>query len=151
MLTREQMIEKAKQLDDYDTLAVDIYSKNPSLAQERLEDEMITFAKTQDPRCLLSTMRQVAQAKGITEVGKATGLTRAAIYSALSGNGNPKLDTLLAILHNLGYTFAFKRIKSDGSIADLEQKRHEEKLASIKVLVDELEDDLNKRADAVYG
>lgn len=144
MLTREQIKKKALNLEDYDDLAVEIYGKDPDLAQERLEDELTRFEATQDPRCLLNTMRQVAQAKGITNIGKATGLTRAAIYKALSQNGNPQLTTLLAILQALGYTFAFKRILEDGSVADLDQRRREEKLETIKLLVNDLEQDLHQ-------
>ncbi|GHS90481.1 hypothetical protein AGMMS49957_16590 [Synergistales bacterium] len=139
---REQMIEKAMQLEDYDGLVVDVYRKHPDVAKERLEDELTAFAKTQDPRYLLSTMLQVAKAKGITNVGKATGLTRSAIYSTLADDGNPKLDTLLAILQALGYTFSFKRVLPDESVVDLDTKRQEEKLENIKALISDLESDL---------
>lgn len=144
MLTREQIKKKAMKLEDYDDLAVEIYNKDPKLAQERLEDELTRFEDTQDPRCLLSTMRQIAQAQGITHVGEVTGLTRSAIYKALSQDGNPQLTTLLAILQALGYTFAFKRVLDAGSVVDLEQRRREEKLEAIKLLVNDLEQDLQQ-------
>ena len=144
MLTREQIKNKALQLEDYDDLAVEIYSKDPELAKERLEDELKRFEETQDPRCLLNTLRQVAQARGVTKIGKETGLTRSAIYKALSQDGNPQLATLLSILRALGYTFAFKRVLESRAMVDLSQRRQEEKLEAIKLLINDLEKDLRQ-------
>ncbi len=44
----------------------------------------------------------VARSKGMTEIAKTTGLGRQALYTALSENGNPTLETLTAVLSALG-------------------------------------------------
>ncbi|MGC1468749.1 MAG: addiction module antidote protein [Sphingorhabdus sp.] len=38
----------------------------------------------------------------MTEIAKKTGLGRQALYTALSENGNPTLETLMAVLGALG-------------------------------------------------
>lgn len=55
-----------------------------------------------DPKHIASALGDVARAKGMTEIAKKTGLGRQALYNALSENGNPTLETLLAVLGALG-------------------------------------------------
>ena len=40
--------------------------------------------------------------KGMSEIARKTGLGRQALYNALSENGNPTLETLMAVLDALG-------------------------------------------------
>jgi probable addiction module antidote protein len=47
----------------------------------------------------------VARARSFTDLARQTGLTRQALYKALSREGNPRLDTLLAVTKALGYEF----------------------------------------------
>jgi probable addiction module antidote protein len=44
----------------------------------------------------------VARAEGMTEVAKQAGLTRASLYKALSGGGNPEFAKVLKVVHALG-------------------------------------------------
>jgi probable addiction module antidote protein len=55
-----------------------------------------------DPKHIASALGDVARSKGMTEIAKKAGLGRQALYSALSENGNPTLETLLAVLGALG-------------------------------------------------
>lgn len=51
----------------------------------------------------LLALRDVAEAYGgVAAVAKEAGMTREALYRALSPRGNPTLKTLLAVLHTLG-------------------------------------------------
>lgn len=43
----------------------------------------------------------IARAKGMTEVSREAGVTREALYKALSAEGDPKLSTLLGVLKAL--------------------------------------------------
>ena len=43
-------------------------------------------------------LRDIAKAQGMTEVAKKVGITRAGLYKALSGDGDPKLSTFVALL-----------------------------------------------------
>ncbi|WP_273301454.1 addiction module antidote protein [Sphingomonas ursincola] len=51
----------------------------------------------------------VARSKGMTEIAKRTGLGRQALYNALSENGNPTLETLMAVLSALGLRLSVTR------------------------------------------
>jgi probable addiction module antidote protein len=44
----------------------------------------------------------VARARGMTQVAKDAGVTREALYKALSRDGDPKLSTLLGVAKALG-------------------------------------------------
>jgi len=51
----------------------------------------------------LLALRDVAEAYGgLAAVAQEAGITREALYRALSPNGNPTLKTLLAVLHAVG-------------------------------------------------
>ena len=55
-----------------------------------------------DPKHIASALGDVARSKGMTELAKKAGLGRQALYNALSENGNPTLETLIAVLGALG-------------------------------------------------
>jgi probable addiction module antidote protein len=44
----------------------------------------------------------VARARGMTQVAKEAGVTREALYKALSNDGDPRLSTLLGVTKALG-------------------------------------------------
>jgi probable addiction module antidote protein len=55
-----------------------------------------------DARYIANALGIVARARGMTEVAKGAGVTREALYKALSENGDPRLSTLLGVLKSLG-------------------------------------------------
>jgi probable addiction module antidote protein len=55
-----------------------------------------------DSTLITHALGVVARAEGMTEVAKQTGLTRASLYKALSGNGNPEFSTVLKVVKALG-------------------------------------------------
>lgn len=55
-----------------------------------------------DPKHIASALGDVARSKGMSEIARKAGLGRQALYSALSENGNPTLETLVAVLGALG-------------------------------------------------
>jgi probable addiction module antidote protein len=55
-----------------------------------------------DPAYIAHALGIVARARGMTEVAKGAGVTREALYKALSENGDPRLSTLLGVLKSLG-------------------------------------------------
>jgi probable addiction module antidote protein len=46
----------------------------------------------------------IARARGMTEVARGAGVTREALYKALSETGDPRLTTLLGVARALGVT-----------------------------------------------
>jgi probable addiction module antidote protein len=51
----------------------------------------------------------VARAKGMTNIAKKTGLAREHLYKSLSENGNPTLETTLAVMKAIGFHFTPKQ------------------------------------------
>ena len=46
-----------------------------------------------------------ARARGMSQLARDTGLARESLYRALSGDGNPSLDTVLRVARALGVRF----------------------------------------------
>ena len=51
---------------------------------------------------IAAVLGDVARSEGMTKLANATGINRQALYTALSENGNPTLETLLKVLAALG-------------------------------------------------
>jgi probable addiction module antidote protein len=70
------------------------------------EDDIIAYLKVwmEDgtPQEIARAIGDVARSKGMSEIAKQAGLGRQALYTALSENGNPTLETLTAVLKALG-------------------------------------------------
>ena len=58
--------------------------------------------KGNDAKHIASSLGDVARSSGMTEIARKTGLGRQALYTALSKDGNPTLETLTAVLSALG-------------------------------------------------
>lgn len=58
---------------------------------------------------MLAVMQDVARAlMGMSELAERTGLSREALYKTLSETGNPRLSSLVEILHALGLELSVK-------------------------------------------
>jgi probable addiction module antidote protein len=55
-----------------------------------------------DATDIRAALSNVARARGMTGLSKETGVAREALYKALGKDGNPTLDTLLAVTRALG-------------------------------------------------
>jgi probable addiction module antidote protein len=57
-----------------------------------------------DAAYVANALGVIARARGMTQVAKEAGVTREALYKALSENGDPRLTTLLGVARALGVT-----------------------------------------------
>ena len=65
--------------------------------------ELITDAlESGDAAYIAQAIGVVARARGMTAVAKDAGVTREALYRALSADGDPRLSTLVSVLDALG-------------------------------------------------
>lgn len=55
-----------------------------------------------DAKHIASALGDVARSSGMSEIARKTGLGRQALYTALSKDGNPTLETLTSVLGALG-------------------------------------------------
>ena len=58
--------------------------------------------QTGDTSDLIHALNTAARAKGMTEIAKQVGVTRASLYKSLSENGNPEFETIAKIVEALG-------------------------------------------------
>jgi probable addiction module antidote protein len=57
---------------------------------------------------IATALGTIARARGMTQVAKDAGVTREALYRALSAEGDPRLSTLLGVAKALGLKLAFQ-------------------------------------------
>ncbi len=81
----------------------------PYDAAEFLTDEETIAAyltdalESEDPRVIAKALGAVARARGgMAQLAQETGLSREALYRALSDSGNPELATVLKVMRALG-------------------------------------------------
>lgn len=61
-----------------------------------------------DPAEFAEALGVVARSRGATEIARKAGVSRDAIYKALSKDGNPNLSTLLKVMDALGVKLSVK-------------------------------------------
>ncbi len=74
------------------------YIESPQDEAELLNDALATA----HAGYIAAALGAVARARGMTDLAEKTGLNRQALYSALSKDGNPTLDTIMRISCALG-------------------------------------------------
>jgi probable addiction module antidote protein len=55
-----------------------------------------------DPALIAAALGDVARAMGMTQLASKSGVTREALYKALSSTGDPRLSTFLGVMKALG-------------------------------------------------
>jgi probable addiction module antidote protein len=55
-----------------------------------------------DPAALADALGTVARARGMTEIAKASGMTREALYKALRADAHPRFETISRVCAALG-------------------------------------------------
>ncbi|MBX3001284.1 MAG: putative addiction module antidote protein [Caldilineaceae bacterium] len=101
-------------MGNYATLAevtVDYFRQRPEEIDAFLQEAFADYAQDGDAATLLSVLRIIARVKGISAMAEEVGMTRQGLQKALSANGNPRLDTINAILHALGYQLIPHRLE----------------------------------------
>lgn len=59
-----------------------------------------------DPALIAAALGEVARARGMTQTAKDSGVTREALYRALSVDGRPEFNTILKVLRSFGLRLA---------------------------------------------
>lgn len=86
------------------------YIRTPEAVIDFLND---AFESGHQPY-ITAVLRDVARSEGMTALARKTGVNRQALYTALSENGNPTLDTLLKVMAALGMRL---KVESDSAKA----------------------------------
>jgi len=85
-MTRFTPFDAADYLDNEETIAAYLSAV--------LEDD--------DPDLFLVAIRDVARARGMTQLAKDTGMGRESLYKALAPGAKPRYDTILKVVRALG-------------------------------------------------
>jgi probable addiction module antidote protein len=73
------------------------------LDSEQAITEYITIVlEENDPAALADALGSVGRARGMTDIAKASGLTREALYKALRPNAQPRFETISRVCAALG-------------------------------------------------
>ena len=63
---------------------------------------LTSIVEEHNPGLLAAALGDVARARGMTEIAKASGLSREALYKALRPGADPRFDTIARVLTALG-------------------------------------------------
>ncbi|MBY5709500.1 putative addiction module antidote protein [Rhizobium leguminosarum bv. viciae 248] len=92
-------------------MAEEIFDFDPAEmldSDEAIEAFIIEALQTGDAKFIASALGVVARAKGMSKIARKTGLAREHLYKALSENGNPTLETTLAVMKAIGLELTTK-------------------------------------------
>jgi probable addiction module antidote protein len=74
--------------------------------EESIAEYLSAALEDPDPDLFLVAVRDVARARGMTQLARATGLGRESLYKALTPGAKPRYDTVLKIMRALGVKLA---------------------------------------------
>ena len=92
-------------------------ASKPFNAADHLRDDegiaefILAMLEDGDERLIPVTLRTVADAVGMSELSRRTGLDRSHLYSALSESGNPRLDTMASVARAFGLRVTLAPVK----------------------------------------
>lgn len=69
---------------------------------EGIEEYVVAAFETEDPALIAFSLGVVARAQNMTRIAKEIGMSRSALYRALSGEGNPEFATIAKVMKALG-------------------------------------------------
>ncbi|NTV66973.1 MAG: putative addiction module antidote protein [Chlorobaculum sp.] len=85
----------------YATFDISEYLDNDEVITEYLS----AAAEDPNPDVFVAALGDVAKARGMTQIAKASGLGRESLYKALSKGSHPRFETINAVLQALGVKF----------------------------------------------
>ena len=93
------MTEKLHDYDPADALKSD----------DAVEAFLVDAFETGDAHYIAKALGVVARAKGMTNIARETGLAREQLYRSFSENGNPTLESTIAVMRAIGFEITGKR------------------------------------------
>ena len=87
--------------------------RDPEDAKIYLSVALEDYGKNEDIDAFLLAVRDVAEAQGVvSKLAERVNLTDEGLYKILSENGNPQLNTMRKILHELGFKLSIEARES---------------------------------------
>ena len=86
-------------------------------SEEAIAEYLLAASEDGNANHIARALGVVARARGMSDLSRNTGLTRPALYRALSGDGNPEFGTIAKVADALGYRLNLVLKSSSGSTA----------------------------------
>jgi len=80
--------------------------------EETIAVYLTDILEANDPGLLAYALGQIARARGMTEIAKAAGITREALYKALRPDSAPRFDTVSRVCAALGVRLVAQPVHS---------------------------------------
>lgn len=87
-------------------------------SNEAIEEFIAAAFETGDSAFIAKSLGVVAKAHSMSKLARDTGMSRAALYRALSGEGNPEFGTILKVLQALGIRLSASVVEESRRAAD---------------------------------
>ncbi|MFI5095318.1 MAG: addiction module antidote protein [Candidatus Acidiferrales bacterium] len=91
-----------KRKTTYQAFDAAAYLDNDAVIAEYLS----AAAEDPNPDVFVAALGDVAKARGMAQIAKASGLGRESLYKALSSGAHPRFETINSVLHALGVKIA---------------------------------------------
>ncbi|MFY7853925.1 MAG: addiction module antidote protein, partial [Brevundimonas sp.] len=77
---------------------------------EAIEEYLIDAFESEDAAVITHALGVVARARGMSQLAAETGLSRQALYKALTSEGNPEFATVMKVANALGFRLSPTRM-----------------------------------------
>lgn len=75
-------------------------------SEEVIADYLSIVLEEDDPEVFIQALGTVARARSMKEIAEKTGLNRESLYKALSGDTNPRYETIVKVINAMGLKLA---------------------------------------------
>jgi probable addiction module antidote protein len=87
-------------------------------SDEAIEEFLAAAFEEGDPALIAQCVGVVARARNMSQLARDAGMSRSALYKALSGDGNPEFASIMKILDALGVKLSAKLVAKAEDAAD---------------------------------
>jgi len=99
-----------RKLRTLDAIEADYLRDHPEELEEYMSVIFEEYARDGNTGALLASLRTMSKVTGITMTAREAGLSRKGLQKALSEKGNPKFESINAIMHALGYRLSPRKL-----------------------------------------
>ncbi len=75
-------------------------------SESAIEEFLAAAFETEDPAFIAKSLGVIAKAQNMSALARDIGMSRAALYKSLSGEGNPEFATIIKVMKALGLSLA---------------------------------------------
>jgi len=75
-------------------------------SEKAIADYLSIVLEEDDPEVFIQALGTVARARSMKEIAEKTGLNRESLYKALSGDTNPRYETIVKVINATGLKLA---------------------------------------------